>query len=89
MMEFEVPSKSLSSIGGIEDVGRSYCSVNTESTKQCVDPESTRAEKVKEESAEHRGMRREFGSERADALRRITSGVAQGESTQSSTCAEV
>jgi hypothetical protein len=61
-----------------------------ESIKQWVDPESTRAKRLGEESeidGDEREMRREFGSERADALRRTTSG-AQEEPTQSSTCAE-
>ena len=50
-----------------------------------------RAEMRKEESeisGDISGMRKEFGSERADALSRITSEIALEESTQSSTGAE-
>ena len=56
-----------------------------------MDPESTRAEnseKKLEMKGEVREMRRELGSERADALRRTTSGVAQEEPMQSSVCVE-
>ena len=41
-----------------------------------------------ETSGEVRSTRRELGSERVDVLSRTTSEVAQGESTQSSACAE-
>ena len=50
-----------------------------------------RAEMRKEESeisGDVSGTRKEFGSERADAFSRITSEIAQEESTQSSTGAE-
>jgi hypothetical protein len=56
-----------------------------------VDPESTSAEKTERESEideDVNDTRRELGSERADALSRTTSGVAQGGSTQSSASAE-
>ena len=62
------------------------------SIKQCVEPESTRAEKVGEESetnGDESEVQSEFGSERADALSRTTSEDAQGESMQPSACAEV
>ena len=92
MTEFDVPSNNFSSIGLTEKTGRLYCCVNSESTKQWVEPESTRAEKRTEETEtreEVRETQREFGSERADALSRTTSGDAQEGSTQSSVCAEV
>ena len=41
-MEFEVPSNSWSGIGGIGIVWSLWTEVNTESRKQCVEPESTR-----------------------------------------------
>ena len=57
--------------------------------KQCVDPESIRAGVRKAESekrGDDSGIRREFGSERADALR-LTTMDAQEDPTQSSACA--
>ena len=62
------------------------------SIKQCVEPESTRAEKVGEESetkGDESEVRSEFRSESADALSWTTSDDAQGESMQPSACAEV
>ena len=62
------------------------------SIKQCMEPESTRAEKVRVESetnGEESEVRSEFRSERVDALSRTTSDDAQGESMQPSACAEV
>ena len=56
-----------------------------------MDPESTSAEnaEMKSETREDvNDTRREFGSERADALRRTTSVLALGGSTQSSASAE-
>ena len=61
------------------------------STKQWVEPESISADIVgagSEIAEDVNETRRELGSERADALSRITSEVAQGGSTQSSACAE-
>ena len=57
-----------------------------------MDLESTRvenSEKKLEMKGEVRETRRELGSERADALRRITSVDAQEGAMQSSVCAEV
>ena len=90
-MALEVPSNNFSSISLIAVVGRLCVCTSFGSIKQWVDPESTRAEKEREEleiSSEMRGTRREFGSERADAWSCTTSEVAQGGSTQSSACAE-
>lgn len=56
-----------------------------------MDPESTSAEKTERESEIEEDVndtRRELGSERADALSRTTSEIAQGGSTQSSASAE-
>ena len=92
MMEFDVPSNNFSSIGLTEKTGRLYRHVNSESMKQWVEPESTRAEKRTEEAEtreEVRETQREFRLERADALSRTTSGDAQEGSMQSSVCAEV
>ena len=86
MTEFDIPSNNFSSIGLMEKTGRLYHHVNSESTKQLVELESTRAEKWREEVRE---TWREFGSERADALSRTTSRDAQEGSMQSSVCAEV
>ena len=80
MTEFNIPSNNFSSIGLTEKTGRLYRCENLESTKQWVEPESTRAEKRMEETEtreEVRETRREFGSERADALSQTTSGDAQ------------
>jgi hypothetical protein len=91
MTEFDVPSKSLSSRGFTELVGKLCCWTNLESTKQCVDPESTRAGMRKEESEMkevERSKRNELGSERADALSLTVSVDAQEGATQSSACAE-
>ena len=56
-----------------------------------MDPESTSAENAETKSETREDVndtRREFGSERADALRRTTSVLALGGSTQSSASAE-
>ena len=92
MTELDVPSNNFSSMGGTELTERLFFETNLESTKQWVDPESTSAEITMEElemSEDVSGIRNEFGSERADALSRTTSIVAQEETTQSSACAEV
>jgi len=92
---FKVPSNRRSSTGGVGVVGRECPRAKAESKKQCVDPESTsvwmgigwrwsRAH-TREET---RGIQREFGSERADALRRIGLVVAQMSSTRLPVCAE-
>ena len=91
MTEFEVPSNSFNSIGCTETTGRLLDCTNLGSTKQWVDPESTRAEIRETESGiadDVNDTRREFGSERADALSRTTSEQAQEGSAQSSACAE-
>ena len=59
--------------------------------KQSVEPQSIRVIIFlleSDKSVEERGIRREFGSERADALIRNSS-CAQCEVTQPSACAEV
>ena len=92
MTEFDIPSNNFSSIGLTEKTGRLYRRENSESTKQWVEPELTRAEKWREEAETREEVRetwREFGSERADTLSWTTSGDAQEGSTQSSVCAEV
>ena len=68
--EFEVPSNSQSGIGGMGNVCL-WTEVNIESRKQCVDPESTRVGMViPGTKAEVSWSVKEFGLERADALRR-------------------
>jgi hypothetical protein len=76
MTALEVPSKSFSSIGGTEVGEMLQCFTNLGSAKQWVEPESTSADivgKETEAAGDVRERRREFGSERADALRRNTS----------------
>ena len=60
--------------------------------KQYVEPESMRAEKIREEletNGEESEVRSKFGSERVDALSQTTSDNVQGESMQPSACAEI
>ena len=57
------------------------------SMKQCVEPESTSARLEVEIVGDVRGIRRELGSERADAFNLNTS-FAQFWETQPSACAE-
>jgi len=87
--EVEEPSKSWRGIGGIGDVGSLCTTLKLLSTKQCVEPESTKARKGTEDG-ETRGEKssttKEFGDERAEAL--SFTRVAQPRSTQSSACAE-
>jgi len=86
---FEVPSNRYSSTGGVGVVDRECLQVKAESKKQCVDPESTsiwmgigwRWSKAYTRG-ETRGIQRELGSERADALRCIGLVVTQMSSTQ-------
>jgi len=74
---FEVPSNRCSFTGGVGVVGRECPWAKAESKKQCIDPESTNAwmgigcrwSKV-HARGKMRGIQREFGSERADVLRR-------------------
>jgi len=92
---FEVLSNRHSSTEGVGVVGRECSQAKAESKKQCMDPESTsiwmgidwrwsRAHT----RGETRGIQREFGSERADMLRRIGLVVAQTSSIRLSVCAE-
>ena len=92
---FEVPSNRHSSIGGVGIVGRECSRATAESKKQCMDPESTSIRmgigwrwSGVHNRGEMRDIQREFGSERADALRRIGLVVAQTSSTQLPVCAE-
>ena len=82
IMEFEVPSNSWSGIGGIGSVRSLWTEVNTESRKQCVEPESTRVGMViPRTKVEVSWSVKEFGLERADALR-CSSAEAPTRSTQ-------
>jgi len=92
---FEVPSNRHSSTGRVGVVGREYPRAKAESKKQCIDPESTSVRmgigwrwSRAHTRGETRGIQREFGSEKADALRRIGLLVAQMSSTQLPVCAE-
>jgi len=92
---FEVPSNKRSSTGGVGIVGRECPRAKTESRKQCVDPEFTSvrmgigwSRSKAHTRGEMRGIQREFGSERADTLRRIGLVVAQTSSTRLPVCAE-
>jgi len=92
---FEVPSNRCSSIGGVGVVGRECPRTKAESKKQCVDLESTSVQigigwrwSRAHTRGETRGIQREFGSERADMLKRIGLIVAQTSSTQLPVCAE-
>lgn len=87
MTELLVPSKSRRRIGGTEVRGSECSEAKRESIKQCVDPESTRVRKGADIKGVERKRVREFGSKRADALRR-TSASARTESTQPSPRAE-
>ena len=70
IMEFEVLSNSRSRIGGIGIIWSLWTEVNTESRKQCVEPESTRVSMViSRTKVEVSWSVKEFGLERADALR--------------------
>jgi len=92
---FEVLSNRHSSTEGVGVVGRECSQAKAESKKQCMDPESTsiwmgidwRWSRV-HTRGETRGIQREFGSERADMLRRIGLVVAQTSSIRLSVCAE-
>jgi hypothetical protein len=90
---FDDPSKRRSAIGDTEVVGILLWCTKSESMKQWVDLLSTRALKeTQSEGCEHgieddNGMEKEFGSERADALRQTCS-CAQGSSTRPSAYAE-
>ena len=80
--EFEVPLNSWSGIGGTGNVRSLWTEVNMESRKQCVEPESTRVGMViPGTKAEVSWSVKEFGLERADALRR-SSTEAPTRSTQ-------
>ena len=80
--EFEVLSNSRSGIGGIGVVRSLWMEVNVESMKQCVEPESTRVVMIIfGTEVEVSWSVKEFGLERADALRR-SSAIAPTRSTQ-------
>ena len=80
--EFEVLSKSRSGIGGMGNVWSLWMEVNTELRKQCVEPESTKVGMViPGTKVEVSWSVKEFGLERADALRR-SSTEAPTRSTQ-------
>ena len=80
--EFEVPSNSQSGIGGIGVVRSLWTEVNVESMKQCVEPESARVVMIIfGAKVEVSWSVKEFGLERADALRR-SSAIAPTRSTQ-------
>jgi len=92
---FKVPSNRHSSTGGVGVVGRECPQAKAESKKQCVDLESTSVWmdigwrwSGAYTRGETRSIQREFGSERADALRRIGLIVAQMSSMQLPVCAE-
>ena len=92
---FDKPSNKWRVTGGVVDVFRQWVSTNLESTKQWVDPESTRAwngillrwswPRIK---GEVREIKSEWGSERVDVLRQIGLVAAQGSSMWPSVCAE-
>ena len=68
--DFEVPSNSRSGIGGIGVVRSLWTEVNVESRKQCVELESTRVVMIIfGTEVEVSWSVKEFGLERADALR--------------------
>jgi len=86
---FEVLSNRHSSTGRVGVVGRECPQAKAESKKQCVDSESTSVWmgigwrwSGAHTRGETRGIQREFGSERADTLRRIELVVAQMSSTR-------
>ena len=82
MTEFEVPSNSRSGIGGIGIVRSLWTEVNVKSMKQCVEPESTRVVMIIfGAKVEVSWSVKEFGLERADALRH-SSAIAPTRSTQ-------
>jgi len=92
---FEVPSNRHSSTGGVGVVGRKYLQAKAESKKQYIDPESTSVRmdidwrwSKAHTREETRGIQKELGLERANALRRIRLVVAQTSSTQLPVCAE-
>jgi len=85
---FKVPSNRHSSTGGVGVVERKCPQAKAESKKQCIDLESTSVQmgigwrwSGAHTGGETRGIQREFGSERADVLRRIGLVVAQMSST--------
>jgi hypothetical protein len=85
MAELEDPSNSLRGIGGKAERGRLRVSANVESIKQWVEPQSTRVDTgvVTEVPEIMSGVIRDVGSERVDALSRIS---VQEKSTRSSAC---
>jgi len=81
---FEVPSNRHSSTGGVGVVGRECPRAKAEFKKQCIDPESTSVQmgigwrwSRAYTRGETRGIQRELGLERVDALRCIGLVVVQ------------
>ena len=95
MVLLDEPSNKRRATGGVADIFRWWVSTNLESTKQWVDPESTRAwnrillrwswPRIKREVMETKS---EWGLERVDALSRIGLVAAQGSSIWPSVCTE-
>ena len=95
MVLFNEPSNKQRATRRVVDVFRWWVSINLESIKQWVDPESTRAQngillrwswlRIKREVRETKS---EWGLEKADALSQIRLVAIQGSSMQSSVCAE-
>ena len=96
MVLFDEPSNKRRATGGVADVFRWWVSTNLESTKQWVDPESTRARnrillrwswpRIKGEVMETKS---EWGLERADVLSQIGLVAIQRSSMQPSVCTEI
>ena len=95
MVLIDEPSNKQRATGGVTDVFRWWVSTNLESTKQWVDPESTRAQnrillrwswpRIKREVRETKSK---WGSERVDVLSWIILVAAQWSSTWPSVCVE-
>jgi len=92
---FKVPSNRRSFTGGVGVVDRECPRAKAESKKQCIDLESTSVQigigwrwSRAHTRGETRGIQREFGSEKVDALRHIGLVVAQTSSMQLPVCAE-
>ena len=87
IIEFVLQSNSRSGIGSTDRVFKLFFRTYTDSMKQCVEPESTRAlnfwfgTRFKDKLTT-----REFGEKRVEALI-LTSPFAQNESTRPSVCA--
>ena len=84
-MWLDVPSNNIRRNRGIAVVGIRCCSTNSESRKQCEEPESTSVTIGEETASEKRDIRRARRSERADALSRRDNSVQVGSTQSSST----